>query len=309
MAAVKARIVVRRAAALVLGVLALHVWLLQQMPWPAQGRPTPQIAAAMMLRPVPAAAATPATEPVPVPRAPPAERTAEVSPGTGASNRVPANLDPFELPVYPVRLPPPLHWRYAVHRASGSGTAQWDWQPQGVRFESRLAAQGPEGRPWFEWTSRGTLEADGVAPERFVDRRGGRAGQAANFDRAAGRIGYSGPSAQSPLPPGAQDRLSWVAQVAGVVAAEPARWAPGSELRLYVSGARGDAEVWRFQVEGLQPVALADGGPVRALKLLREPEGRYGTRVEVWLDPGRGFAPVRVLWRNGEAFTELVLQP
>lgn len=317
MAAVKARIVGRQAASLLplaIGVLVMHAWLLQQMPWPAGHAEPASVRRLITLEGVKA------SQPVlpevmeqalPSVLAPPAahrsvEKTRPAAPSPAPDGE---GEDEVSLPVYPTRMLSPQRLRYAVRRASGEGLAQWDWLPEGERFESRLVARNAQGTPIFEWTSRGTLDATGVAPERFVDRRGGRAGQAANFDRSAGRITYSGPSVQSPLPAGAQDRLSWVAQVAAVVAAEPARWQPGAEMRLYVTGARGDAELWRLRVEGMQVVELADASAVRALKLQREPPGRFGTRVELWLDPGRGFVPVRVSWRNGEAFTELVLQP
>jgi len=77
---------------------------------------------------------------------------------------------------------------------------------------------------------------------------------------------------------------------------------------LFVSGARGDAAVWAFEVQGLEAVDTADGSRATALKLLREPQRPYDTRVEVWLDPRRHYLPLRCRLGNGAHFTELLLQ-
>ncbi len=43
------------------------------------------------------------------------------------------------------------------------------------------------------------------------------------------------------LPPGTQDQLSWMIQLAGIVAAEPERASEGDRISMAVVGARGDA--------------------------------------------------------------------
>jgi hypothetical protein len=241
-----------------------------------------------------------------------AHRPPSRQPASAAATASPsfaATPDRREVPLYPSRWPPPLHWRYAVHRASGEGTATWDWEPGADRYDSRLRVQAQDGTLWFEGTSRGSLAPTGPSPVRHTDRRGGRGEQAADFDAGSGAVRYSGRTAPADLARGTQDRVSWLAQLAGILAAQPGRWAEGDEIVLVVAGARSEAELWRLVVQGRESVALGDGSRVEALKVRRDPDRPYATRVEAWLDPARGFAPVRASWRNGDAFTELVLQP
>ena len=150
-----------------------------------------------------------------------------------------------------------------------------------------------------------------MAPLRFVDRRRGRDLRAANFQRDRGLITYSGSSAQYPLPAGAQDRLSWMVQLAAIVEAEPARFRPGEQVEMAVSGSRGDTDVWTFTVSGREAVDIAGARLERSLALRREPRKPYDTRVEVWLDPARHHLPARIRLsseRGAEAL-DFVLKP
>jgi hypothetical protein len=196
----------------------------------------------------------------------------------------------IDIPVYATRLPPPGRWLYRMQRGVAIGVAELSWAPQ-VDASYELHLQGRvAGLTLLDWASQGQLDAAGIAPERFAVRRRGRDVQAANFQHGSGKITFSGPKTEWPLLPGAQDRLSWLLQLPGVVAAAPERFAPGASVVLFVAGARGDADVWTFVVQGSEPV-----GGTPALRLLREPSRLYGLRAEVWLDPAAHYLPLRVL--------------
>jgi len=224
----------------------------------------------------PAARAPAATRPGPE-TAPPAE---------------PPAAEGSELPTYPTRIAGAFRHGYELRRGALIGAAELHWQPspEGYSLELRGGAGGVEA---IGLVSRGGFDPAGLAPERLVDRRRGRDRSAANFDRVNGRITFSGPQVSYGLPPGAQDRLSWMLQLAGIVEADPARFGPGARITLFVAGARGDGEPWAFGVLAREPVELADGSAIEALRLRREPVRPYDTRVEVWLDPARGHLPVR----------------
>lgn len=209
-------------------------------------------------------------------------------------------------PVYPTALPPSGTLHYELRRGDARGAAELAWQRDGDRYEARFDAT-VGGSPWLRWSSRGRIDAAGVAPERFVDRRRGRGAQAANFDREAGRIGFSGAGLEHALPPGAQDRLTWWLQLAAIAAADPAGLVPGRRLRVFVAGARGDADWWEFEVMGFdEPAAPGAASPRR---LVREPQRPYDTRAEVWLDPARHWLPARVrLSRRDDGRDALELQ-
>jgi hypothetical protein len=211
----------------------------------------------------------------------------------------------IDVPVYATRLPAPATWRYALSRGLASGEAQLSWRPdEQQRYEMRLEGF-IAGISVLDWVSTGAIDAAGIAPERFVIRRRGRDSQAANFQRDAGKITWSGPTHEVPIVPGVQDRLSWMVQLPAVIEAAPQRFAAGANVVLMVIGARGGADVWTFRVAGPDSV---DGAP--ALKLVREARKPRDVHVEVWLDPARGHMPLRAVLTQpeGGAPLELVLQ-
>ena len=176
-----------------------------------------------------------------------------------------------------------------MQRGLASGEAELDWALKAdghyeLRLEGRVA-----GVTLLDWASQGQIDAAGLAPDRFALRRRGRDRQAANFQREAGKITFSGPTHEQPLVAGAQDRLSWLLQLSAIVAAAPERFVNNASVVLFVAGARGNADVWTFEVQGIE----TEGG-TPALKLTREPRRLYDTRAEVWLDPAQHYLPLRV---------------
>jgi Protein of unknown function (DUF3108) len=196
-------------------------------------------------------------------------------------------------PVYPTRIPAPAHLAYVMRRGAVTGAGELNWQHDGLTYTLSLSGSAL-GLDLIGQASRGGFDAAGLAPERFVDRRRGRDRQAANFDRSAGRITFSGPAVSYPLVPGAQDRLSWMIQLPAIVEADAARWTAGTRVAMFIAGSRGDADVWTFSVQGREPVELAAGQAVDMLRLTREPRRPYDTQIEVWLDPSRQHLPARV---------------
>jgi hypothetical protein len=178
------------------------------------------------------------------------------------------------------------------HRGGQVGVARLEGRVADGRYELRLEGRFDD-RPALRWHSQGAVDAQGLAPERFVAQRGRRPAQAVNFDREVGRVRFSATNAEWPLTPGVQDRLSWLLQLPAIVDAEPTLRQPGARIQLVVVGVRGDAGPWDFDVQGLEPMALA-GQSVDVLRLVRRPQRPYDTEVEVWLDPAAGHLPVRL---------------
>jgi hypothetical protein len=210
---------------------------------------------------------------------------------------------PDKVPVYKTRVPPSTTLRYAMGRGAISGEGELRWQHDGRSYDLRLEGRVPLLGTLLTQVSRGGFDAAGLAPERHTDKRRRRGEQAANFQRDAGLITFSGSSAQYPLVAGAQDRVSWMLQLAGIAEAWRGPLAVGEHIALLVASARGDADVWSFRVLGAETVSLPVG-TVPTLKLLREPRRPYDTKVEVWLDPARHHLPVRARLTdtNGDPF-------
>ena len=204
----------------------------------------------------------------------------------------PAADDDPPPPVYATRVPPPFRLTYALRRGALSGQAELTLQRAGSGYELELKGTAL-GLEVLGLRSQGSLGPHGLIPERFVDRRRGKDRLAANFDHGSGRITYSGSAASQPLHLGAQDRLSWMVQLAAILEAAPARHGTGSRISLSVSGARADVDTWTFIVQGRQRLNLPGGAVVEALRLTREPRRPYDTQVEVWMDPAQHHLPVR----------------
>lgn len=243
-----------------------------------------------------AAPAASGESPAPAPLAAPAAAGTAAAMPPLLETGLPGGVVP---PVYATRLPPAVTLRYALQRGSAQGQAELRWQPGEDRYALHLRTQ-LTGAPAVVWASEGGLDADGIAPERYAESRRGREQRAANFQRpvdAPGRITFSGPQVEYPLLGGAQDRLSWLVQLAGVMAADPALASPGREVAIFVAGTRGDGDVWIFTVVGAEDIDLPAGPVTGALHLRREPRRPYDTLAEAWLDPARHHLPVRVRLR------------
>lgn len=206
----------------------------------------------------------------------------EPSPDPGGQN----------VPVYETRLPPAQTLVFDLRRGKAGGRAELDWQPSGAHYQ--LTMQGPAlGAAQLSWSSLGGLDPTGLAPLRFTESRRGRDLRAVNFQRDAGRVTFSGPPIEYPLVPGGQDRLSWMVQLAAVMAANPDLAQAQAQVAIWVVGTRGDADVWTFTVQDRAALDLPVGRVENTIHLVREPRRPYDTQVQVWLDPARHHLPVQ----------------
>ena len=207
----------------------------------------------------------------------------------------------------PVRLPPAttLHYQVTGTRRGQAitGASTLTWSPDGAGYRAAWTLDSPQlGRRGQ--TSEGTLQAGGLAPERYGERQ--RSERAAHFDPTNARVRFSANTPDAPWQPGMQDRLSALLQLAGLLAAAPARYPAGSVIRLPTAGARDAAEAL-WQVEGEQPLDIA-GQTVPCVKLRRDPAGLYDDRVELWLSRNGDYLPARLLVThfNGATLDQLL---
>jgi len=185
-----------------------------------------------------------------------------------------------------------------------SARAELLWQHDGNRYEARQ-----EISAFLVGTrtqrSVGTVTEQGLLPEKFSDKS--RSEQAAHFDYAKGRVTFSANTPDAAAGPGVQDRLSLFIQLGAMLAADPSRFVPGTQITLTTVSARS-ADRWTFTVEGPETLDLP-AGPTPALKLLRLPRKDYDQKAELWVAPGLGYLPVRIklTQANGD-FADLLLR-
>lgn len=254
---------------------------------PAAAAPAPPPVAPAPPKPQAAEAAPAAEAPAPPAAAAPARPATAAAPPTAIAPYVPNVLG----------VPEPSVMRYEVTvRAKGfslGGQARLDWRHDGHSYELRLELSAPGMRERVQ-QSTGQITDDGLAPDRFSDKSRGE--QAVHFDRARGRLVFSNNRPDAALVPGMQDRLSVVVQLSMMAAGEPGRFAPGTHIAIPTASTR-EAEDWVFRVVGDENLDLP-GGQLPTLKLERLPRREFDQKVELWLAPGKDYAPVRLRLTN-----------
>ena len=254
------------------------------------------------------------TAPAPAPAASAPAATAEpatedTQTGTGVDIRPPGGTGRSTgAPPPPVRMPAPTRLAFDVSgqakKFAYSARAELLWQHDGNRYEARQ-----EISAFLVGTrtqrSVGTVTEQGLLPEKFSDKS--RSEQAAHFDYAKGRVTFSANTPEAAAGPGVQDRLSLFIQLGAMLAADPGRFVPGTQITLTTVSARS-ADRWTFTVEGPETLDLP-AGPTPALKLLRLPRKDYDQKAELWVAPGLGYLPVRIklTQANGD-FADLLLR-
>ena len=238
------------------------------------------------------------------PPAPPAEATTgvDITPPGAGTGQAPPQAPP------PARLPPPTRLAFDVSgqakKFAYNARAELLWQHDGSRYEARQ-----EISAFLVGTrtqrSVGAITAQGLMPEKFSDKS--RSEQAAHFDYAQGRVTFSANTPQAPASPGVQDRLSVFIQLGALLAADPGRFVPGTQITLTTVSARS-ADRWTFTIEGPETLDLPSGA-TPALKLQRLPRKDYDQKAELWVAPALGYLPVRIklTQANGD-FADLQLR-
>ncbi|WP_431777817.1 DUF3108 domain-containing protein [Ottowia caeni] len=152
--------------------------------------------------------------------------------------------------------------------------------------------------------SNGLVTPQGLAPLASSYRTKVR--QEMRFDHAGERLEFTPELAEWKMPPGTQDRLSLIIQLAALFAADPDRYPPGSTISLPVAtAAPPSVQTWSFvvgpekqNIEGLR------GTQLQTVYLVHEPAQDTDTRMELWLAPALEYLParVRIAQPNGDNF-------
>ncbi|QGZ53601.1 DUF3108 domain-containing protein [Paraburkholderia acidiphila] len=179
------------------------------------------------------------------------------------------------------------------------------WSSDGQRYEMVVRVPLPFVGE-FSWTSKGRVDAFGLAPDQYIEKRGHRPSDVTIFNRADKQIVFTRTPNSLALTDGAQDRFSMVMQLASLVRGDPDAYKPGVTREFYVAD-NDSGETWPITTIGDETVST-DHGYVTARHFMRLPR-REGDkrRIDVWLAPTLGWLPVRLVQTepNGNQF-ELV---
>lgn len=283
-------------------------------PTPEPPKPAPK---PRMTTPRPAAPA-----PAPVETAP-VQTTASVdaAPAPAAPDPAPTPA-PAPAPAVPSGPPPPqadaptsarlVYKVAAIDQKNAQPTRYWgvgsiDWIVRDGRYHAELKAA--VDFLFFKAnvlasTSEGAIGPLGVQPDRYTETPRRRPTLATSFNRDARQsITFSASSNEVPLAAGAQDRLSILFQIGGLLRANSGFTAIDGHFDLPVAGVRGDVDPWTFTVIGDETVEAGIGN-VKTVHLRRSPRpGTNDRTVDVWVALESGGYPARVLYTEPNGST------
>jgi hypothetical protein len=193
-----------------------------------------------------------------------------------------------------LRIPGSVKLAFAVTGQQGASPMQGvfgdlDWLQDGSSYDARLSLKFLF-KTIRSQHSTGKIGPTGIEPARFSESRKGEV--ASHFLRDQGQVMFSNNAPSVPLLPGAQDRLSVVMQLGGMLAGDPGRYPAGSRISVQTVGPR-DAGVWVFNIEGEEQMTVP-AGDYAVRKLTRSPRREFDDKIEIWLAPALGYLPVRM---------------
>lgn len=212
----------------------------------------------------------------------------------------------------PFDLPPSADLQYSV-RANQKGitldgSAHVAWREAdgaySVISETRAAILGKI----LDNRSEGRIDAYGLAPLSWVEKRWRKEATTTTFDRVAKRLTFSTNETSVPLVGGEQDRSSAQWQLAAVARAAPDKMVEGSEWRFFVAGRR-NAEQWTFKVLGREKLKTPLG-VLETVHLVKSPPKEFpDQKLDLWLAPSKEWYPVKLrLEEDGGEFVEQTIQ-
>ena len=173
---------------------------------------------------------------------------------------------------------------------SNQGKATIKWQQDGEKYQLAMTAS-MLFIDVFTWGSAGFMSPTGLQPERFSDKRYRKSEVAAHFDRTQNKITFSANTPDAALFIGAQDRISIIWQIAGMLSADPKRYIPGNTFSLQTVSAT-EAEPWLFTVNEPETLNLENGSQI-AQRLTRNPRREFDQKIELWFVSSMNYLPAR----------------
>nr|WKF58098.1 hypothetical protein HUO10_002595 [Paraburkholderia busanensis] len=223
--------------------------------------------------------------------------------GTGTASAPSAASAPHASPGVKFSVPPSGDLEYDTFYngvRNQPGTIHWTSNAQG--YEMIVSVPLPFVGT-FVYSSHGRIDAFGLAPDQYIEKRGHRAEDIAIFNRTDRQIAFTKTPATLPLPDGAQDRFSMVMQLASLVRGDPAAYKPGVTRQFFVVD-NDSGENWPIETIGDETIRTAQGFlDTRHFKRLPRHDGDL-RRIDVWLAPSLGWLPARIVQTepNGTQF-------
>lgn len=187
--------------------------------------------------------------------------------------------------------------------------------PGDERYEIALVARAVGWLSAFvsgpvEIRSEGRLTPEGLVPERYRQNTPRRGLQESLFDPGANTARLKADGPLVPAPPGLQDRLSVVFQIAWIGESQQGGLTPGQRFSFPLATDR-ELKIVAFQVGDEEDLVLPGGILVPALRVTSDPiDTRRMGLIDVWLDPTDRHLPVRIRYTepSGRALDFLAIR-
>ena len=204
---------------------------------------------------------------------------------------------------YKTNMPPSAELSYAIKAKQKGipleGDSVMRWTQDGSRFNASNEARAILIGKILDARSEGVIDAYGLAPASFTEKRFRKQAVTTSFDRTAGAIRFTASEQTYPIKGGEQDRNSVIWELVAVARAAPAKAKPGTAWNFVVAGVR-DAEPWIFKVVK-QDKIRTPLGELNALHITRVPQpDSQEQHVDIWLAPSLEWYPVRVRYSEDD---------
>lgn len=213
---------------------------------------------------------------------------------------------------YRFNLPPPAELAYSIKaRQSGltiDGEALVKWETANNRFSVTAETRAMLVGKILDAKSEGAIDAYGLAPTAFTEKRFRKTATTATFNRQSRTLSFTESAQTYPLNGGEQDRTSVIWQLIAVARGAPAKFKAGSAWRFFVAGQR-DAEPWIFKVVAQEKIGTPQGNVSAWHVVKTPPPDAKGQQLDIWLAPSLDWYPVKLRFTDADGeFIEQTLQ-
>lgn len=213
---------------------------------------------------------------------------------------------------YKTSVPPSAELIYSIKAKQKGipleGDAIMRWTAADGKFVASNEARAMLFGKILDVKSEGTIDAYGLAPNTFTEKRFRRAPTTTSFDRESRTIRFTASDRSYPISGGEQDRNSTIWQLISVARASSGKFRPGSSWSFFVAGQR-DADEWIFKVVKQEKIRIPLGemNTVHVMRL--PPPDSREQKLDIWLAPSLEWYPARVRFSddNGD-YIEQTLQ-
>lgn len=219
--------------------------------------------------------------------------------GVLAHSFIPANA----ATKYKTNMPPSAELSYTIKAKQKGipleGESVMRWTIEGGRFSATNEARAMLLGKILDARSEGEIDAFGLAPASFTEKRLRKPPATTSFDRAAGTIRFTNSEQTYPIKGGEQDRNSVIWNLVAVARGAPAKVKAGASWMFVVAGVR-DAEPWTFKVVKQENIRTPLG-ELNTMHITRVPVADSKEHhIDIWLAPSVEWYPARVRYSEDD---------